>query len=170
MNENREAVICTATGIADATGEVPVILRPGAVTAAMIKDVCGDVKISGSLKEGETPKAPGMKYRHYSPQAEVRLLRGEKERFEDYVNSLPDMGTAVLCFAGEEGLFPGKLALAYGREEAPETLAAGLFDSLRALDTPEVKLICARCPSEEGVGRAVVNRLKKAAGGKITCL
>ena len=61
-------------------------------------------------------------------------------------------------------------SLAYGREEAPETLAAGLFDCLRVLDTPEVKLICARCPSEEGVGRAVVNRLKKAAGGKITCL
>ena len=122
------------------------------------------------MKPDETPKAPGMKYRHYSPQAEVRLLRGEKEKIVDYVNSLPDEGAAVLCFRGEEGLFPGKRVLAYGREDAPETLAAGLFKSLRTLDTPEVKLICARCPSEEGVGRAVVNRLKKAAGGKITCL
>ena len=68
------------------------------------------------------------------------------------------------------GRWPGKWALSYGREEAPETLATGLFDSLRALDTPEITLICARCPSEEGVGRAVVNRLKKAAGGKILCL
>ena len=60
--------------VVDATGEVPVILRPGAVTAAMIKDVCGDVKISGSLKEGETPKAPGMKYRHYAPKAIVEIM------------------------------------------------------------------------------------------------
>ena len=157
--------------ILDLSVSPPRVLRPGGVTLEQLRSLLPETEMDpGLVKAGETPKAPGMKYRHYSPQAEVRLLRGEKERFADYVNSLPDTGTAVLCFAGEEGLFPGKLALAYGREEAPETLAAGLFDSLRALDTPEVKLICARCPSEEGMGRAVVNRLKKAAGGKITCL
>ena len=149
----------------------PKVLRPGGVTLEQLRLVLPETGMDpGLVKAGETPKAPGMKYRHYSPQAEVRLLRGEKGRFIDYVNSLPDEGTAVLCFAGEEGLFPGKRSLAYGREEAPETLAAGLFDSLRALDTPEVELICTRCPSEEGVSWAVVNRLKKAAGGRITCL
>ena len=149
----------------------PKVLRPGGVTLEQLRSVLPETELDpGLVKPGETPKAPGMKYRHYSPQAEVRLLRGEKERIYEYVNALPHEGTAVLCFTGEEGCFPGKRALAYGREDAPETLAAGLFDSLRELDTPEVKLICARCPSEEGVGRAVVNRLKKAAGGKITCL
>ena len=149
----------------------PRVLRPGGVTLEQLRSLLPETELDpGLVKPDETPKAPGMKYRHYSPQAEVRLLAGEKERFADYVNSLPDEGAAVLCYAGEEGLFPGKRVLAYGREDAPETLAAGLFDSLRALDTPEVKLICARCPSEEGVGRAVVNRLKKAAGGKIRCL
>ena len=157
--------------ILDLSVSPPRVLRPGGVTLEKLRRLLPETEMDpGLVQAGETPKAPGMKYRHYYPQAEVRLLRGEKERIVDYVNSIPDAGTAVLCFAGEEGLFPGKLALAYGREEAPETLAAGLFDSLRALDTPEVKLICARCPSEEGVGRAVVNRLKKAAGGKITCL
>lgn len=149
----------------------PRVLRPGGVTLEQLRAVLPETELDpGLVKPDETPKAPGMKYRHYSPQAEVRLLRGEKEKIVDYVNSLPDEGAAVLCFSGEEGLFPGKRALAYGREDAPESLAAGLFTGLRALDTPEVKLICARCPSEEGVGRAVVNRLKKAAGGKITCL
>ncbi len=149
----------------------PRVLRPGGVTLEQLRAVLPETELDqGLVRPDEIPKAPGMKYRHYSPQAELRLLRGEKERFFDYVNSLPDAGTAVLCYAGEEGNFPGKRALAYGREDAPETLAAGLFDSLRALDTPEVALICVRCPSEEGVGRAVVNRLKKAAGGKITCL
>ncbi len=149
----------------------PRVLRPGGVTLEQLRAVLPETEMDpGLVKPGETPKAPGMKYRHYSPQAEVRLLRGEKQRIIDYVNSLPHEGTAVLCFAGEEELFPGKRTLAYGREDAPETLAAGLFDSLRTLDTPEVTLICAMCPSEAGVGRAVVNRLKKAAGGKITCL
>ena len=157
--------------ILDLSVTPPRVLRPGGVTLEQLRSILPDTEMDpGLVRPDETPKAPGMKYRHYSPQAELRLLRGEKECFVDYVNSLPDEGAAVLCFEGEEGCFPGKRALAYGREEAPETLAAGLFDCLQALDTPEVKLICARCPSEEGVGRAVVNRLKKAAGGKITCL
>ncbi len=157
--------------ILDLSVSPPRVLRPGGVTLEQLRFLLPETELDpGLVKPDEIPKAPGMKYRHYSPQAEVRLLRGEKERIYDYVSSLPDAGTAVLCFAGEEGCFPGKRVLAYGQEDAPETLAAGLFDSLRALDTPEITLICACCPSEEGVGRAVVNRLKKAAGGKITCL
>ena len=157
--------------ILDLSVTPPRVLRPGGVTLEQLRRLLPETEMDpGLVKPDETPKAPGMKYRHYSPQAELRLLRGEKERFADYVNSLPDEGTAVRCFEGEESLFPGKRALAYGREDAPETLAAALFDCLRSLDAPEVKLICARCPSEEGVGRAVVNRLKKAAGGKIVCL
>ena len=149
----------------------PRVLRPGGVTLEELRELLTEAEMDpGLVKPDETPKAPGMKYRHYSPRAEVRLLRGELTRFDEYVNALPDEGTAVLCFTGEERRWPRKRTLAYGREDAPETLAAGLFDSLRALDVPEVTLICARCPSEEGVGRAVVNRLKKAAGGKILCL
>ncbi len=149
----------------------PRVLRPGGVTLEQLRSLLPETEMDpGLVRPDETPKAPGMKYRHYSPQAEVRLLRGELARICEYVDRLPDEGTAVLCFAGEESLFPGKRTLAYGREDAPESLAAGLFDSLRALDAPEIRLICARCPSEEGVGRAVVNRLKKAAGGKILCL
>ena len=157
--------------ILDLTVSPPRVLRPGGVTLEQLRSVLpGTVMDPGLVRPDETPKAPGMKYRHYSPQAEVRLLRGEKERVYDYVNRLPDEGTAVLCFDGEEGGFPGKKVLAYGREDAPETQAARLFDCLRALDTPEITLICARCPSEAGVGYAVLNRLKKAAGGKILCL
>ena len=60
--------------VIDATGEVPVILRPGAVTPAAVKDVCGDVIVSGAIKEGETPRSPGMKYRHYAPKATVEIM------------------------------------------------------------------------------------------------
>ncbi len=157
--------------ILDLTVSPPRILRPGGVTLEEIRELLPETELDpGLVLPDETPKAPGMKYRHYSPQAEVRLLRGDLESFLRYASNTPDEGTAVLCFAGEEALFPGKRALSCGREAAPETIAAGLFDCLRALDSPEIRLILARCPSEEGVGRAVVNRLKKAAGGKILCL
>ena len=157
--------------ILDLTVTPPRVLRPGGVTLEELRSLLPETELDpGLVRPDETPKAPGMKYRHYSPRAEVRLLRGGPEKFDEYVNALPDEGTAVLCYAGEEGRWPGKRTLCCGREDAPETVAAGLFDCLRALDTPEIKLICARCPSEEGIGRAVVNRLKKAAGGKILCL
>ena len=157
--------------ILDLTVSPPRILRPGGVTLEQLRALLPDVEMDpGLVKAGETPKAPGMKYRHYSPQAEVRLLKGSCEQFQDYVNSLPDEGTAVLCYEGEEEKFPGRRTLCFGREDAPETLAANVFDCLRELDTPEVKLICVPCPEETGVGRAVVNRLKKAAGGTVICL
>ena len=70
----------------------------------------------------------------------------------------------MLCFREELGLYPDGVAMAYGSESAPETLAHGLFAALRELDSEEIPTIYARCPSGGGVTYAVANRLKKAAG------
>ena len=158
--------------ILDLTVSPPRVLRPGGVTLEQLRESLGEVELDrGLVQPGETPKAPGMKYRHYAPAAELILVRcDDPETFRQYAAALPDGGTAVLCWTGEEESFPGKRVLAYGRGDAPETLAAHVFASLRELDTPEVRRILVRCPREDGVGLAVVNRLKKAAGGKILCL
>ena len=158
--------------ILDLTVTPPRVLRPGGVTLEQLRQVLGEVELDpGLVKPNETPKAPGMKYRHYAPEAQVTLIRcREPESFLRYAASVPDEGTAVLCWTGEEEAFPGKRVLAYGRGDAPETLAANVFAALRQLDTPEVRRILVRCPEETGVGLAVVNRLKKAAGGRILCL
>ena len=138
----------------------------------LIREVLGKVELDpGLVRPDETPKAPGMKYRHYAPAAEVTLVQcADAETFREYASQVPDEGTAVLCWTGEEDLFPGKRVLAYGRGDAPETLAANVFAALRELDTPEIGRILVRCPEEAGVGLAVVNRLKKAAGGKVLTL
>ena len=158
--------------ILDLTTAPPRVLRPGGVTLEQLRELLGTVELDpGLVKPGETPKAPGMKYRHYAPAAQVTLLRCDSgETFRAYAAGLPDEGTAVLCWSGEEGCFPGKRVLAYGRGDEPETLAANVFAALRELDTPEISRILVRCPEEAGVGLAVVNRLKKAAGGKILCM
>ena len=158
--------------ILDLTVTPPRVLRPGGVTLEQLRELLGEVELDpGLVKPGETPKAPGMKYRHYAPRAQVTLVRcAAPEAFIRYAGSIPDEGTAVLCWTGEEGQFPGKRVLAYGRGDAPETLAANVFAALRQLDAPEIRRILVRCPEESGVGLAVVNRLKKAAGGKILCL
>ena len=158
--------------ILDLTVSPPRVLRPGGVTLEQLRECLGEVELDrGLVQPGETPKAPGMKYRHYAPAAEPILVRcGDGETFRQYAAGLPDEGTAVLCWTGEAERFPGKRVLAYGRGDEPETLAANVFAALRELDTPDIRRILARCPEEKGVGLAVVNRLKKAAGGKILCL
>ncbi len=158
--------------ILDLTVSPPRVLRPGGVTLEQLRECLGEVELDrGLVQPGETPKAPGMKYRHYAPSAELTLVRcADTETFRQYAESVPDEGTAVLCWMGEEEGFPGKRVLAYGRGDEPETLAAHVFAALRELDAPEIRRILVRCPREDGVGLAVVNRLKKAAGGKILCL
>jgi L-threonylcarbamoyladenylate synthase len=157
--------------IVDMTVKPPSILRPGGITKEQLKEILGEVEIDGGLiNPDERPKAPGMKYRHYAPQAEVIIVSGDKQRIYDYVNDRPDEGAAVLCFDGEEHYFKNKLCLSYGGEDRPSVLAENLFACLRELDREDIKTIYARCPSEDGVGFAVVNRLKKAAGGRIVCL
>ena len=75
MIDGGECLFGLESTVVDATGDVPVILRPGAVTPNAVRDVCGDVKLAGSLKDGEIPKAPGMKYRHYAPKAAVEIMQ-----------------------------------------------------------------------------------------------
>ena len=158
--------------ILDLTVDPPRVLRPGGITLEQLRACLGDVELDkGLVQPGETPKAPGMKYRHYAPAAAVTLVKcADSETFGKYASQVPDEGTAVLCWTGEEGLFPGKRVLAYGRGDAPETLAANVFAALRELDAPDITRILVRCPEETGVGLAVVNRLKKAAGGRILSL
>ena len=158
--------------ILDLTVSPPRVLRPGGVTLEQLRACLGEVELDkGLVQPNETPKAPGMKYRHYAPAAAVTLVKcADGEAFRKYASQVPDAGTAVLCWAGEEGRFPGKRVLAYGRGDQPETLAANVFAALRELDAPEIERILVRCPEEDGVGLAVVNRLKKAAGGKALIL
>ena len=158
--------------ILDLTASPPRVLRPGGVTMEQLREVLGKVELDpGLVRPDETPKAPGMKYRHYAPAAAVTLVQcADAAAFRRYASQVPDRGTAVLCWTGEEDLFPGKRILAYGRGDAPETLAANVFAALRELDTPDIGRILVRCPEETGVGLAVVNRLKKAAGGRVLTL
>ncbi len=160
--------------ILDMTAAPPRMLRPGGVSKEELEAVLGTVEIdAGLLGAGETPRAPGMKYRHYAPRAEVVIVKGgDLSRICAYVNGRPDRGAAVLCFDGEEELFKGKLCLAYGGKGDPSAMAERLFSCLRRLDREDIDTIYARCPPDDGNGLAfaVANRLKKAAGGRIICL
>ena len=157
--------------VIDLTGEKPMLLRPGAVTLSELCRVLGDVsvnpKISEEVDDGEKVASPGMKYKHYSPEAPVVIVDGDAEAFVRYViaNS-EEKKVAVLCFDEEKMLFSdtGINAVSYGSKNNPGTLAHGLFSALRILDEMSVDIIYAREPeTSDGMEQAVVNRLGRAA-------
>ncbi len=157
--------------IIDLSVSPPRLLRPGGVSLEQLREVLGEVSVDAAvyrkLEAGEQPKAPGMKYRHYSPRAKVTILDGTAENVAAYVNANCNPRTAVLCFDGEEALFDVPVCLSYGNPEKPETLAEKLFACLRELDREDIDEIYSRCPPRDGVGLAVYNRLSKAAGNTV---
>ncbi len=157
--------------VIDLSGEIPTLLRPGGITLKQLRDAIGRVdinpKILEEVSDDEPVASPGMKYKHYAPNAPVVIVDGESEAFKKYV--LDDMGdkkAAVLCFEEEADLFSDSEipVITYGRLSHPEELAAELFSSLRELDDLSPDIIYAREPvCEDGIELAVVNRLSRAA-------
>ena len=160
--------------IVDLTCTPPRLLRPGGITLEQLREVLGEVAVDPAvtrqLGEGERPRAPGMKYRHYAPEAPVTVVRGEPGRGAAYIREhlSPAGRDAVICFAEFVPLFPEGLAAGHVASLGPAAdkaeQARRLFDALRAMDGAGVKHIWAQCPDDGGLGLAVANRLNKAAG------
>lgn len=150
--------------------DVPTLLRPGGVTPEMLEEVLGEINIDeavySKLRDGVKATSPGMKYKHYSPGARVVLLKGEFDKFKEYISSHADENTVALVFDGEEsGL--GVKAIAYGRQDDSLSQAQKLFAALRAVDELGADKAYVRYPNREGVGLAVYNRLIRAAAFEV---
>ena len=157
--------------IVDLTGDRPRLLRPGGVTPEELLEVLGDLVIdkavTAQIDKDAVVKAPGMKYKHYAPDCDVVIVSGSREKAAAYIKNHYETGDRVLCFEEELELYQDCAPLAYGREDAVETLSAGLFAALRELDEAGIARVYARCPVGGGVAYAVQNRLKKAAAFRI---
>ena len=202
--------------IVDLSENCPTLLRPGAITIEDLEEVLGEnvaidpTLLGKSMAEGFTPKAPGMKYRHYAPKAEMLLFKKKEEdetgsgqeeitKFilsyggkelsdcpekdvkksvseailsygEKELSVSPEKRIWILC--GEDTAFlyegDGRFTVQIlGRREEPLSMTHNLFRLLRKADEEGVELILGECYSEEGVGFALMNRLKKAAGQRI---
>ena len=145
----------------------PRLLRPGGITPEMLTEILGEIEIDDAvynkLEEGKDAASPGMKYKHYSPKAEILLIKAELDAFVKYAeeNRTPD--SAVLCFEGEEKAMPIR-SVTYGRRDDALSQAKSIFDALRTLDKIGADKVFARYPKSDGVGLAVFNRLIRAAG------
>lgn len=161
--------------IIDCSGAEVTVLRPGAVTLPMIEAAVGRAGIEQALiAKAGAPKAPGMKYTHYAPLAPMILLDGPagnmKEAFLSELAKAADAGKkgAVIVSRELADELPEDIIKAvYGKRSDLEGIAAKLYTALRSFDDKEIDVIFAEATSEEGIGMAVMNRLKKACGHRM---
>ncbi|MEH7107571.1 L-threonylcarbamoyladenylate synthase [Bacillus sp. JJ1764] len=156
--------------VIDCTEAIPVILRPGGVTLEQLQEVIGEVKVDPALTdEAAKPKAPGMKYRHYAPNAPLYLVTGTKEFLQGLVDEKQQESLRVGVLTTEEHQteYRADYVLACGKRSELESVAAALYDTLRQFNQSNVDVIFSEMFPSEGVGHAIMNRLLKAAGNKI---
>ena len=160
--------------IVDVTEEMPMVLRPGAITVEMLRETVGEVGIDpailGPVSADVRPKAPGMKYRHYAPKADLTLVEGETEAVVETINRLAGEKLAegrkvgIICTDETKDRYPAGMLESIGARARQETVAHNLYAVLRDFDDRGAEYIFSEGFSEDNLGRAIMNRLNKAAG------
>lgn len=160
------------SSVIDATGEVPVILRPGGITPEMVERVLGDVRVDehvmSPLAEGDVVRSPGMKYKHYAPKAKTVIFDGAAERVIAAICARYDEAEAagerpaILGF--DEHDFGCRTRISLGSVRRPQDAAARLFGALRELDERGETVALCEAVEATGIGLAVMNRMGRAAG------
>ena len=163
--------------IVDLSEDVPTILRPGFITKKQLEDVLGEVKVDpavmGNVADGIVPKAPGMKYKHYSPDANVVIVTGDSDKVVGKINELCELRrkegkrVGVMTVSEDAGCYNADKVVDMG-SRCDEALAAkNLFAALRSFDEDGIQYVYSESFPTDNVGQAVMNRLIKAAGHTI---
>ena len=162
--------------IVDFTEEIPVVLRPGYISLEMLQETLGEVRMDKGLLITDSkvrPKAPGMKYRHYAPRADLSIVEGSEEDVIAMINRLTEEAEAkgekvgIIATDETESLYVGGDVRSIGSREEEETIAHHLYEVLRDFDSDDVNVIYSEAFYTPRMGQAIMNRLLKAAGHKI---
>lgn len=164
--------------IVDLTGEIPTILRPGYITKEMLEEAVGPVTIDKAILADHEdpnlrPKAPGMKYKHYAPKADLILVDGEEEKVVAKINALAKeavlLGKKVGIIGTDETIdrYPEGEVVSIGARSDEDAIAKHLYKLLRDFDEKEVDIIYSESFATPRIGQAIMNRLLKAAGHQV---
>ena len=160
--------------IVDMTTDEPTILRPGYITKEMLEEVIGEVQIDPAItaknvKKNIIAKAPGMKYRHYAPKGQMAIVEGDTNRVVEAINQMVcekrALGCRVAVIATEEtkDRYQCDIVRSIGSRRSEGSIAAGLYDILREMDHLKAEFIFAESFESDRLGKAIMNRMLKAA-------
>lgn len=171
-----DAGIGLESTIVDLTGEVPVLLRPGYITVEDIEGVIGKIDIDKTILDGDCkdrPKAPGMKYKHYAPKGDLKIVKGVENDVVKHINELSaegkEAGKKVGIIATDETKegYTADSVKSIGSRADEASIAHSLYTILREFDDEDIELIYSESFDVSGIGQAIMNRLLKAAGHQI---
>ncbi|MDY2936831.1 MAG: L-threonylcarbamoyladenylate synthase [Fusicatenibacter sp.] len=162
--------------IVDFTEEIPTILRPGYYNQEMMEAVIGPMRLDPGIQnesEHVRPKAPGMRYRHYAPKADLTIVQGDIACVIEKINDLTKKNCAegkkvgIICTDETVGRYPMGDVKSIGMRSDEETIARHLFAILREFDEDGSDVIYSEAFDTPRMGQAIMNRLLKAAGHKV---
>lgn len=177
--------------VLDVTDDVPVILRPGKITREMIMAIVGVCEVDPALanrsEQDLVPKSPGMKYKHYAPDAQVSVYSGDRmtviktfyNRIIEAIGSGESIGVMIFeedalvleKLLGEDNVYIQNKEKVHlmreGSSKELDTFARNLFKDLRKLDELGADVILVHGVSENALGHAIMNRLEKASEGRV---
>lgn len=156
-------------------------MRPGYITREMIERVAGRTELDRAITEGApvtaVPKAPGMKYKHYAPKGELTVVECTRkdgtQKVIDKINQLTEemsmkgFKVGVLATDATKEYYNADVVVSVGDRSQEISISSHLFGCLREFDDRGVDYIYSESFSRENVGMAIMNRLMKAAGGRI---
>jgi len=160
--------------IVDCTVNPPCILRPGGITLEMLKKIepliYMDPAIMKKPKADLKPKAPGMKYRHYAPNASMKIIQGDIEKTIAKINEIVQnnigekIRIGILATDETKDKYEQGIVISLGSRNNVSSIGKNLFEALRSLDDQNVNLILAEAFEEDEIGTAIMNRMRKSAG------
>lgn len=171
-----QAVIGLESSIVDVSVDPPVVLRPGVITKEMVEEITERVEVDQTIIEPGSkvkPKAPGMKYRHYAPKADLTVVEGEAgavvKKITELAQEAEADGDVVGILATDEtaDCYSGMKVISVGSRKKDEEVARHLFEALRKFDETNVTKIYSESFEKARIGAAIMNRLMKAAGNKL---
>lgn len=171
-----DAGIGLESTIVDLTGDIPMILRPGFITYEMLVEVLGEVAIDPTILSADCkdrPKAPGMRYRHYAPKGNLKIVTGDRDRVIEYINvnsksdSSKGLKTGIIGTDENIDRYVADSIKSVGSREDEDLIAHRLYTILREFDDEGIESIYSESFEDGGLGQAIMNRLLKAAGHQI---
>ena len=166
------------SSIIDLSGEMPLILRPGFITKEDFEQIVAEVEYDSAVlatkpQESIVAKAPGMKYRHYAPKGQITIVEGETSAVVKKINTLVSeqegkgLRVAVLCAEETKNHYVCRYVYPLGSLKDEKEISAHLFAALRAFDTEQMEVIYSENFENTKLAKAIMNRLRKAAGYQI---
>ncbi len=172
-----EVEIGLESTIIDLTEEVPMILRPGYINQEMLEEVIGEVRVDPAVLGTENvhvkPKAPGMRYKHYAPKGNLKIVTGDEEKVVATIEKMAgedeasDRKVGIIATKETKERYTKGVVLCIGDRSNEDEIAHNLFAVLREMDDMGMETIYSEDFSTPRIGQAIMNRLLKAAAHQV---